>query len=59
MSKSRQSRSALSADDLAKEIIKFGQSKDFDKLQDLVAKSDTKLVSSYFLKKKIKTISVN
>lgn len=50
MSNSRQSRNALSADDLAKEIIKFGQKKDFEKLQELVANSDTKLVSYCFLK---------
>lgn len=59
MSNSRQSKSASSADDLAKEIIKFGQNKDFDKLQELVAISDTKSVSCYFLKEKFKAISMN
>lgn len=54
MSNSRQSRNALSADDLAKEIIKFGQCKDFDKLQDLVANSDTKMVSCCYSKENSK-----
>lgn len=37
--------SERSAESLAKEIIEFGQSKDFDKLQKLIAKCDSKLVS--------------
>lgn len=46
MSISRPDKGTIAAENLAKEIIELGQAKDFDKLQKLISKSDTKLVSN-------------
>lgn len=37
-------KTTASAENVAKQIIEFGQSKQFDKLQKLLSKCDTKLV---------------
>lgn len=37
-------RNVMSSDNLAKQIIELGQNKEFGKLQELIAKCETKLV---------------
>lgn len=41
---SRNDRNIMNSDDLAKKIIELGQNKEFNELQKLIVKCDTKLV---------------